>query len=299
MNTRKVKTAVVAAAATVLVAGLAITQAAAQPILQSPEAAPGSAEKGGLVNKGPINPDTWVYGHANDDTTNAPLWNPVKKKMNAGDDIVGGTAITTSGLDYCRIAKSGVDFTWTEMQHAPVSWETVGKMWRECPSATVIGARVAYTDEREIQHALDEGAMVLVVPTVDTVQEAREVVQWSHYPPMGRRSQGNSQAGELFYTDVPGGYRETFNKNLVTIVMVETLEGVQNARKIAEVPGVDAVFAASSDLGNFSGYQEGDPDYEKLITAVHDRTLAAGKRLCGPDRWMDRPGFSCFQSSGD
>ena len=52
------------------------------------------------------------------------------------------------------------------------------------------GVRVAYTDEREIQHALDAGAMVLVVPTIDTVEEAQEVVNWAYFPPLGRRSNG-------------------------------------------------------------------------------------------------------------
>jgi 2-keto-3-deoxy-L-rhamnonate aldolase RhmA len=54
--------------------------------------------------------------------------------------------------------------------------------------------RIAYTDEQEIQHALDNGALVLVVPTVDTVEEARQVVQWAYFPPFGKRSQGGGLA---------------------------------------------------------------------------------------------------------
>lgn len=267
--------------------------------LMGPSVASGIQQADKPVNKGPVNPKTWIYGPRNDDTTNAPIWNPVKKKMLNGDRVVGGTVISTDPQTYCAVARAGYDFTWTEMQHAAQDWADVGAMWRSCPEAAVPGARVAYTDEREIQHALDEGAMVLVVPTVDTVAEAKEVVQWSHFPPMGRRSQGNGQAGELFYKDVPGGYRQTFNKNLVTIVMIETLEGVMNAPKIAKVPGIDAVFAASSDLGNFSGYKQGDPDYEKLVTRIHNAATKAGVRLCGPLAWTDRPDFTCFQGGNN
>jgi 4-hydroxy-2-oxoheptanedioate aldolase len=139
---------------------------------------------------------------------------------------------------------------------------------------------------------------VLVVPTVDTREEAEEVVQWAYFPPFGRRSQGGSQTAAVLRPWIPAGvsYRQTFNNNLVLIVMIETIEGVKNAAEIAKVPGVHGVFAASGDLGNFSGFQEGDADYEKLITAVHDATLNAGKRLCGPFRWIDRPGFTCFQN---
>jgi len=81
--------------------------------------------------------------------------------------------------------------------------------------------------------------------------------------------------------------------------MIETLEGLKNAEEIAKVPGITAVFAASGDLGNFSGYKMGDPDYERLINIVHDATIKAGKKLCGPFAWKDRADFSCFQAGNE
>jgi hypothetical protein len=78
--------------------------------------------------------------------------------------------------------------------------------------------------------------------------------------------------------------------------MIETLEGVKNAAEIAKVPGVTALFAASGDLGNFSGYAQGSPDYERLINVVHDAAVNAGIRLCGPFAWRERPDFTCFQN---
>jgi 2-keto-3-deoxy-L-rhamnonate aldolase RhmA len=84
----------------------------------------------------------------------------------------------------------------------------------------------------------------------------------------------------------------------VLIVMIETIEGAMNARKIAEVPGVHGVFIAATDLGNFSGFAQGDADYEKLVSSIHDDVLGAGKRLCGPFAWLtSRPdqNFTCFQ----
>lgn len=262
-----------------------------------------------LTNKGGINPDSWVYGPRNDDTTGGLIWNPVKAEMMAGGDVIGRTMssndLATMNTRYCELAsESNADFTWTEMQHSGIDWGDAWRMWAfasstSCPNRRAIpGVRIAYTDEREIQHALDGGAMVLVVPTVDTVEEAKEVVQWAYFPPFGRRSAGGSQTAAVLRPWIPQGvnYRQTFNNNLVLIVMIETIEGVKNAEAIAKVPGIHGVFAASGDLGNFSGYQEGDADYEKLITEVHDATLAAGKRLCGPFRWIDRPGFTCFQN---
>jgi 2-keto-3-deoxy-L-rhamnonate aldolase RhmA len=268
-----------------------------------------------LTNKGEVNPSSWVYGPRNDDTTGGLLWNPAKIEMLAGGDVVGRTMsfsndVATMNSRYCALAsESHADFTWTEMQHSGIDWGDAWRMWNyassltagvpNCPGLRAVpGARIAYTDEREIQHALDGGAMVLVVPTVNTADEAAEVVQWAYFPPFGRRSAGGSQTAAVLRPWIPQGvsYRQTFNNNLVVIVMLETIEAVKNAEAIARVPGVTGVFAASGDLGNFSGYVEGDADYEKLITTVHDATLKAGKRLCGPFRWVDRPGFTCFQN---
>jgi 2-keto-3-deoxy-L-rhamnonate aldolase RhmA len=171
-------------------------------------------------------------------------------------------------------------------------------MWGACPYARAVpGARVAYTNEKEMQHALDNGALVLVVPTVDTVEEAIAARDWAYFPPLGRRSNGGGRAFAAdMYGRVPGGYRQTINDNLVLILMIESLEGVKNAAEIAKVPGVTAIFAASGDLGNFSGYAQGSPDYERLINVVHDAAVNAGVRLCGPFAWRERPDFTCFQA---
>jgi 2-keto-3-deoxy-L-rhamnonate aldolase RhmA len=219
-----------------------------------------------------------------------------------GEKVTGGTLFAaTDSSTYCAMANAGYDFIWTEMQHNTKDWDTVARMWRACPHAKAVpGVRVAYADEREIQHALDAGALVIVIPTVRTVEEGIAGRNWTYYPPLGKRSLGGGQAFEPdMWGSVPGGYRNTINDNVVLIEMIETLDGVKAAREIAAIKGVDAVFAASTDLGNFSGYKQGSPDYERLINAVHDAALAAGKRLCGPLAWRDRPDFTCFQAGSE
>ncbi|MBL8135045.1 MAG: hypothetical protein JNL48_00360 [Acidobacteria bacterium] len=256
----------------------------------------------GAANGGPFDPATWKYGTAFNPPAGTKLWNPVKLKMLAGGKVTGGTLFgATDPSVYCAMANAGYDFIWTEMQHDQRDWQAAARMWRTCPHAKAVpGVRVAYTDEREIQHALDAGALVLVVPTVDTEEEAREVVNWAYFPPLGRRSNGGGQAFDAaMYGGVPGGYRATANDNLVLILMIETLEGVKNAAAIAKVPGVTAVFAASGDLANFTGYRQGQPDYERVINIVHDAAIAAGVRLCGPFAWRDRPDFTCFQAGSE
>ena len=258
----------------------------------------------GAVNQGAYDMNTWKYGNAPAFTAPAgtKLWNPAKIKLMAGGKIVGGTVLGVADpTTYCAMANAGYDYIWTEMQHAGSSWDNVIKAWKTCPHAKAVpGVRVAYTDEREIQHALDGGALVLMVPTVDTVEEATAARDWAYFPPLGKRSLGGGRAFDAdMWGNVPGGYRQTINDNLVLILMIETLEGLKNADAIAKIPGVTAVFAASSDLGNFSGFAQGSPDYERAINIVHDAALKAGKKLCGPLAWKDRPDFTCFQAGNE
>jgi 2-keto-3-deoxy-L-rhamnonate aldolase RhmA len=256
----------------------------------------------GGINQGPIDEKTWKYGHTFDAPADSKIWNPVKLKMMRGEKITGGTVFASSDPStYCAMANAGYDFIWTEMQHDSRDWENVAKMWQACPHAKAVpGVRVAFANEREIQHAMDAGALVIIIPTVRTVEEGREGRDWVYFPPLGKRSQGGGPASSAdFWGGVPGGYRATINANVVLIEMIETVGGAAQAREIAAIPGVDAVFAASGDLGNFSGYKQGDPDYERLINVVHDAALAAGKRLCGPFAWRDRPDFTCFQNASE
>ena len=256
----------------------------------------------GAVNTGPFDPAKWKYGTAFDAPAGSKVWNPVKLKMMQGAKVTGGTLFnSTDPAIYCAMANAGYDFIWTEMQHDARDWEAVARMWRTCPTAKAVpGVRVAYTDEREIQHAVDAGALVVVVPTVDTEEEAIEARNWTYFPPLGKRSNGGGQAFDPnVWGNVPGGYRNTINDNVVLVLMIETLEGLKNADKIAKVPGVTAVFAASGDLGNFSGFRQGSPDYERAINIVHDAAIKAGVRLCGPFAWRDRPDFTCFQAGSE
>lgn len=287
--------------------GQATEDEVAKAMKEYPHAAPAGVDSHaidkappGAVNQGPFDAAKWKYGHAWDAPGGAKIWNPVKLKMMQGKKVTGGTLFAASGPEvYCAMANAGYDFIWVEHQHDARDWQDTQRMYAACPDAKAVpGVRVAYTDEREEQHALDAGALVLVVPTVRSYEEALKARDWAYFPPLGRRSNGGGQAFRL-YKDVPGGYRATANDNIVLILMIETLDGLRDADRIAKIPGVTAIFAASGDLGNHSGYKQGDPDYEREINIVHDAAIKAGVRLCGPLAWRDRPDFTCFQAGSE
>jgi 2-keto-3-deoxy-L-rhamnonate aldolase RhmA len=224
------------------------------------------------------------------------LYNAVKQKLADGKPVVGGTVYTSDPNIYCAMADAGFDFLWIEMQHSPLSFSEVARMIWACKDAPAIPfIRVPDATEGDIQKAVDIGALGIIVPMVDTVEEAEAAVRYAKYPPIGRRSQGGGQYRALWGKD----YRPTANDNIMIIVMIETPDGIEIADQIAAVPGIDVVFAASGDIGSFTGYKQDDPRYEKLIAKIHDDVLKAGKRLGGPFGWHDREGFQFFQASSE
>ena len=224
------------------------------------------------------------------------IYNTAKKKLMDGKQIVGVTISSPDPNIYCAAANSGFDYTWIEMQHSPLTYSDVAKMIWACRGASAIPfIRVPDATESEIQKATDIGALGIIVPTVDTVEKAANAVKWSRYPPEGRRSMGSGQYGALWGSD----YRQTINDNLIVVIMIETPLGVANAKEIAAVPGVDVIFAASTDLGNFSGTKQGEPQYESMVTTIHDIVLGKGIKLGGPLAWKNRPGFTFLQGPGE
>ncbi len=190
------------------------------------------------------------------------IYNTAKAKLAAGQPITGATVFSPDPNMYCAVANSGYDFTWIEMQHSPLTFEDVARMIWACRGASARPfVRVPDATESDIQKATDIGALGIIVPTVDTVEKAEAAVKWARYPPQGRRSMGNGQYGALYGAN----YRQTANDNMLVVIMIEMPIGVENAEKIASVPGVDVIFAASVDLGNFSGHKQGDPEYDDLV----------------------------------
>lgn len=224
------------------------------------------------------------------------IYNTAKQKLAAGKQLVGITISSPDPNIYCAAANAGYDYTWIEMQHSPLTYGDVAKMIWACRGATAMPfIRVPDATESDIQKATDIGALGIIVPTVDTVEKAEAAVKWSKYPPQGRRSQGSGQYGALYGSD----YRQTINDNMVVVIMIETPIGVDNAEKIASVPGIDVIFAASTDLGNFSGLKQGDAGYENMVKRIHDVTLQHKIALGGPQAWKNRAGFTFFQAPGE
>ena len=224
------------------------------------------------------------------------IFNTVKQKLAAGKQVVGGTVSIPDPDTYCAMANSGFDFLWIEMQHSPMSYQDVAHMILACKGAPAMPfVRVPDATEGDIQKAVDMGAAGIIIPMVENPDKVRNAIKFAKYPPLGKRSQGGGSYGALWGPD----YRQIANDNIMIVAMIESPAGVALAEEMASTPGVDVIFAASTDLASFSGMKQGDPGYEALVTKIHDATLKAGKKLAGPLAWKQRPGYTFFQGPGE
>lgn len=233
---------------------------------------------------------------ANAQSDEVRIFNTVKLKLANGEPVVGGTISTPDPDAYCAMANAGFDFMWIEMQHSPLSYSQVADMIWACKDAPAIPfIRVPAATEGDIQKATDIGALGIIVPMVDAVEEIETAVTYAKYPPLGKRSQGGGQYGAIWGRD----YRRAANDNIMIVAMIEQPSGVDIIEEVVATEGVDVVYVASSDLGSFTGRRQGDPDYEALVTRVRDVTLGAGLKVGGPMSWLEsREGYSFFQGPG-
>ena len=229
-------------------------------------------------------------------------FNTVITKLKAGRQIFSHTIIEPD-LAAARKACEGVDFIWIEMQHSTLTWREVQQLIKVVVEAGSIPfVRVPTANEGDIQKATDAGALGIVIPMVDSVEEARNAVLFSKYPighrdnpntrPWGHRSSGQMQAPSLWGP----GYAVNANNNILVMLLIENPRGVGVIDDILEeVPGIDIVMVASNDFGQHGGDRDGDASYNARETLVREAVLKRGLILAGPSSWQHRPGYRLFQ----
>ncbi len=198
--------------------------------------------------------------------------NPVKTALKQGKVIIGAT-ITSSDPDVARsLANAGYDFLWIEMEHSPLSLESVREIMLAMHNQRAMPfVRVPWHEQWLHKRVMDIGALGVITPVVNTRAEAQAVVAACKYPPLGVRGIGNSNAISLWGI---ANYTQWANDNIVVIVIIETPEAVKNIEQIASVPGIDCLFIGASDLASYSGLARTDPKYTTMVNQV----MAAGKK---------------------
>ena len=177
------------------------------------------------------------------------------------------------------VAHVGFDFFIIDNEHGCGSLQSaVGQMRAASAGPATAIVRIPAPDPIYLKRILDAGAEGVLIPMVETAEQARMCVEACRYPPRGRR--GNSTG--VLRADNFGlveDYVERAHESLLVIPQIETVEGVRNARAIAEVDGVDIVFIGPTDLSGSAGLpnQTGHPAVETLIGEAVAAARAAGK----------------------
>lgn len=201
------------------------------------------------------------------------------KKLIADSRAVWGVSIVDNSEVAAKLTvNTGVDFLWVDLEHRPFEVDAVRWMpilCRQVGCACVV--RVAGLDPQLIKKALDIGANCVMIPQVNTAEEARLAVQYAKYPPAGSR--GISPLWTVFMDVNWDDYLPVANDETCVIVQVETPEGIRNLEAIAAVEGVDVVFAGPTDLSASLGHigKPNHPDVQKFLADFPRRVQACGK----------------------
>lgn len=192
--------------------------------------------------------------------------------------LVGMWACTGSPIVTEICAGSGLDWLLIDMEHAPLSVESVLVQLQVAAAYPIVPVvRVPANDPVTIKRVLDAGAQNVLVPMVSDADEARAAVASVHYPPRGIRGVGSAIARSGRWGGV-AGYAQDASNTVSLIAQIETVEGVANAQAILAVDGVDAVYIGPADLAASMGLigQSSHPDVAAAVSRVIAAAKAAG-----------------------
>jgi 2-dehydro-3-deoxyglucarate aldolase/4-hydroxy-2-oxoheptanedioate aldolase len=205
-------------------------------------------------------------------------------------------------------AEAGAEFVCYDMEHTGWTTETIRRLMATTRAADLMPmVRVPATQYHFIAQTLDAGAMSIMVPMVETPEQARDIVRFAKYPPRGRRG----TAFTVAHDDYQGGdvltKMESANRETLLVAQIETALGVENVEAIAAVEGIDVLWIGHFDLTASLGIpaQFAHPDFlaavERVVAAcnAHGKTagIMAGDIPSGK-QWLAK-GFRAIAYGGD
>lgn len=206
--------------------------------------------------------------------------NRVKKALQSGENVVGTFAKLGDPSAAEVLGLAGFDFFVLDNEHVAMGRDTMTNVVRAAELSQIVPiVRVRENRAVEILQALDAGALGVQIPHVNTVADARAVVEAAKYAPTGHRGFASShRAGAFGFLD-PAEYVLASNRETLIVCYCETGEAVANLSEIAATPGVDVVFIGPWDLSQSLGLigQLDHPELARTIDAIINKTRAAGK----------------------
>ena len=191
-------------------------------------------------------------------------------------ELLVGTMVTLGYPEVGEImAGAGFDWLFLDGEHSPMTPAAMQGVMQGAGQEMPCLVRLPLGDEVSIKKALDIGAAGVIVPMVNTAEQAAQVVRWAKYAPQGTRGVGLGRAagyGQMFQ-----GYLDRANQETAVVVQVEHSQAVDNIADIIQVPGVDGVLIGPYDLSASMGLigQVAHPDVQDAIGRVTQACLEA------------------------
>jgi 2-keto-3-deoxy-L-rhamnonate aldolase RhmA len=205
------------------------------------------------------------------------------KHAAAGGDWIRGIHLTFPATAVIEVlASERLDFVYIDGEHGRFDWRDIEMVCitAERHKLTPI-ARIPDPSSATITRFLDRGVRGIVVPHVESVEDAKRVIDAAYFAPMGARSFG---AGRPEYWESGAdraSYMEACNRAISVCMMIETTAAVQAAHQIAQVPGVDYLSYGLLDLAQSLGHpgEGAHPDVKRAVSECTQRVNQAGKRV--------------------
>src|SRR5438094_6217912 len=198
--------------------------------------------------------------------------NKIKQMWRENRCVTMGWLSLSNGFTAEVMARQGFDALVSDMQHGLTDMNDVWPMLQAISQTdTVPVVRVSWNDPATLMKVLDFGAYGVLVPLINTAEDAKKAVAACRYPPVGIRSSGPIRAVHYGGSD----YVAKANDEIVVMGMIETKEGLANLDAICATPGLDAVYIGPSDLAFAIGqYPRPDtPDPAHIATCDRTRDL--------------------------
>jgi 4-hydroxy-2-oxoheptanedioate aldolase len=208
-----------------------------------------------------------------------PEYNSLKSALSESSKPVFGLWATLPDPLAAELAcGTGVDYVCIDRQHGMIGYETMLAMLQAVTNSgeAVPIVRVTQNSPAEIMQVLDAGALGVIVPFVNTTEEAARAVAACRFPPEGIRSYGPVRAAHVLGSNDP----EPVSQEVLCIAMIETREGLENVEEIAATPGLDAIYIGPADLALSLGLHPAsgaqDPVHRRAIERIRDACQTAG-----------------------
>jgi 4-hydroxy-2-oxoheptanedioate aldolase len=207
------------------------------------------------------------------------LRNPVKEKLAAGKIVYGCFIPTISAIDVEILAVAGFDFALIDTEHGPISAESAYPMVLAAEARGMAAfARSGQNDKQVILKLLDIGISGVMVPQVNTGEQAAQAVQACRYWPDGTRGLAGGRTFDWGLHEKPADLVPTLNDRVLTMIQFEHIDALENLDAILDVPGLDVLFVGPNDLAQSMGFpgQPGHPEVTRVADEVVARASARG-----------------------